>query len=84
MSISIKQVDVIDDSLNFINLLSVRSEASGTKDWTSGKNTVNIADGLLYGPGHPSQVTPLYTAGDIIVDGSLIISDLSKLVYALD
>ena len=72
MAIQIKQVTVIDDSRNFINLASVKTGIAGTQTWNSGQSSVNIGDGILYGPGNPDgNVTALSSAGDIKIDGIL-------------
>ena len=78
MAIQIKQVTVIDDSRNFINLASIRAGAAGTATWTSGLNKVNFGDGILYGPGDPNgNVIALESAGDIKIDGILKCSGVS-------
>ena len=72
MAIQIKQVTVIDDSRNFINLASVKTGIAGTQSWNSGQSTVNIGDGILYGPGDPNgNVIALESAGNIKIDGIL-------------
>ena len=72
MAIQIKQVTVIDDSRNFINLASVKTGIAGTQTWNSGQSSVNIGDGILYGPGSPDgNVTALSSAGNIKIDGIL-------------
>ena len=72
MAIQIKQVTVIDDSRNFINLASVKTGIAGTQTWNSGQSSVNIGDGILYGPGNPDgNVIALPSAGDIKIDGIL-------------
>jgi hypothetical protein len=71
MAIQIKQVTVIDDSRNFINLASVKTGIAGTQSWNSGGSSVNIGDGILYGPGSPNGTVPLDSAGDIKIDGTI-------------
>jgi hypothetical protein len=76
MAIQIKQVTVIDDSRNFINLASIQAGAAGTNTWTSGLSKVNFGDGILYGPGSPNGTSPLPSAGDIKIDGILKLNSL--------
>jgi hypothetical protein len=71
MAIQIKQVTVIDDSRNFINLASVKTGIAGTQSWNSGESSVNIGDGIIYGPGSPVATSPGPSAGDIKIDGIL-------------
>jgi hypothetical protein len=83
MSIQIKQVTVIDDSRNFINLASVKTGVAGTQSWNSGQSSVNIGDGIIYGPGSPDGTVPLPSAGDIKIDGNLVINSITQIVFPL-
>jgi hypothetical protein len=77
MAIQIKQVNVIDDDRNFINLASIQAGAAGTNTWTSGLSKVNFGDGILYGPGSPNGTSPLPSAGDIKIDGILKVGNFT-------
>jgi hypothetical protein len=71
MAIQIKMVDVIDNDRNFINLASVKTGIAGTQSWNSGQSSVNIGDGIIYGPGSLTALYPEEGAGDIKIDGIL-------------
>ena len=71
MAIQIKMVDVIDNDRNFINLASIKTGIAGTQSWNSGESSVNIGDGIIYGPGSPVATSPGPSAGDIKIDGIL-------------
>ena len=83
MAIQIKSVDVIDDSLNVINMLGVRAGAAGTQSWSTGSTKVIISDGLFYGPGSPVATSPGAGAGDIKFDGLLLINSFNKVIFPL-
>ena len=76
MAIKISGTTVIDDSLNMINLASVQAGTAGTQSWTSGDSKVNFGDGILYGPGSPNGTSPLDSAGDIRIDGTLNVANI--------
>jgi hypothetical protein len=83
MAIQIKLVDVIDDSRNFINLASVKTGVAGTQPWNSGQSSVNIGDGILYGPGSPVATAPVASAGNIKIDGKILINSFSQIIFPL-
>ena len=83
MAIKIKQVDVIDDSLNFINIPGVTAGAAGTQSWSTGSTKVIISDGLFYGPGSPVATSPGPNAGDIKIDGLLLINSFDQVIFPL-
>lgn len=77
MAFQIKQVDVIDDSRNFINFAGANVGAAGTTTWNSGSNKINIGDNIIYGPGSPTATTPADAAGDIKIDGTITASGIN-------
>jgi hypothetical protein len=83
MAIQIKLVDVIDDSRNFINLASAKTGVAGTQPWSSGQSSVNIGDGILYGPGSPVATAPAASAGDLKFDGQLLINSFDQVIFPL-
>ena len=83
MAIQIKSVDVIDDSLNVINMLGVRAGAAGTQPWSTGSTKVIIGDGLFYGPGSPVNTSPGPNAGNIKIDGLLLINNFNQVIFPL-
>lgn len=83
MAIQIKSVDVIDDSLNVINMLGVRAGAAGTQSWSTGSTKVIIGDGLFYGPGSPVNTSPGPNAGDIRIDGLIVINNFNQIIFPL-
>lgn len=83
MAIQIKQLTVIDDSLNFINLPGATAGAAGTQPWSTGSTKVIISDGLFYGPGSPVASVPGPDAGDIKFDGQLLIDSFDQVIFPL-
>jgi hypothetical protein len=83
MAIQIKMVEVIDNNRNFINLASIKTGIAGTQPWSSGQSSVNIGDGILYGPGSPVATAPAASAGDIKFDGKLLINSFSQVIFPL-
>ena len=83
MAIQIKSVDVIDDSLNVINMLGVRAGAAGTQSWSTGSTKVIIGDGLFYGPGSPVNTSPGPNAGDLRIDGLIVINNFNQIIFPL-
>jgi len=83
MAIQIKMVDVIDNDRNFINLASIKTGIAGTQSWNSGESSVNIGEGIIYGPGSPVATSPGPSAGDIKIDGKLILNNYDQLIFPL-
>jgi hypothetical protein len=83
MAIQIKMVEVIDNDRNFINLASVKTGIAGTQSWNSGESSVNIGEGIIYGPGSPVATSPGPSAGDIKIDGKLILNNYDQLIFPL-
>ncbi len=83
MAIQIKMVEVIDNDRNFINIASVKTGIAGTQSWNSGESSVNIGDGILYGPGSPIATSPEPSAGDLKFDGKLLINSFSQVIFPL-
>lgn len=83
MAIQIKLVDVIDDSRNFINLPGATAGAAGTQPWSTGSTKVIISDGLFYGPGSPVNTSPGPGAGNIKIDGLLLINSFNQVIFPL-
>lgn len=88
MAILVGMTTVIDNNLNVINSPMLHSGVASTIGYygLSGVGigltyTVNIGDGILYGPGDPNRTTPTEFSGSIIIDGILSCHDFKTTLY---